>query len=126
MTPKGLRYTREHEWARVEGDAVTVGITNFAQEQLSDVVFIELPKVGLAVRQMDPFGTLEAVKTVSELFSPVSGEITAVNDALVADPGLINRSPYENGWIVKIRMSHPAELDALLDADAYEAVVQEA
>jgi glycine cleavage system H protein len=126
MTPPELKYTREHEWARAEAGVATVGITDFAQEQLSDVVFVELPEVGRAVRQLEAFGTIEAVKTVSELYAPVSGEIVAVNDALVHDPGRINRSPYEEGWIVKIRMSDPAELERLLDADAYQAAVQEA
>ncbi len=126
MTPDGLRYTREHEWARVEGEVAVVGITDYAQEQLSDVVFVELPAVGRTVRQLESFGTIEAVKTVSDLFAPVSGEIVAVNDSLSQDPGRINRSPYQDGWIVKIRMQNPAELAALLDAAAYDAVVAEA
>ena len=126
MTPSDLKYTKEHEWARVEGGVATIGITNFAQEQLSDVVFVELPEVGRSVRQMESFGTVEAVKTVSDLFAPVSGEIVAVNEALREDPGAMNRSPYGDGWIVKIRLTDAAELNALLDADAYDAVVSEA
>lgn len=126
MTPSDLKYTKEHEWARLEGDVATVGITDFAQEQLSDVVFVELPEVGRAVQQMEAFGTVEAVKTVSDLFAPVSGEIVAVNEGLRDDPGVMNRSPYGDGWIVQIRLSNPAELDRLLDADAYDAVVSEA
>ena len=126
MTPSDLKYTKEHEWARIENDVATIGITDFAQEQLSDVVFIELPEVGKAVKQMESFGTVEAVKTVSDLFAPISGEIVAVNDALRDDPGIINRSPYEDGWIVRIRVADPGELKTLLDADAYDAVVSEA
>jgi len=126
MTPSDLKYTKEHEWARVEGGVATIGITDFAQEQLSDVVFVELPEVGRSVKQMESFGTVEAVKTVSDLFAPVSGEIVAVNESLRDDPGAMNRSPYGDGWIVKIRLTDASELNALLDAGAYDAVVSEA
>ncbi len=126
MTPEGLRYTPEHEWARIEGDVVTIGITHWAQEQLSDVVYVELPQKGAVLKQMDAFGVVEAVKTVSDLYSPVSGEIVDVNGALADDPALINQSPYEEGWMVKIKMRDPRELETLLDAEGYTALVEEA
>ena len=126
MTPEGLKYTPEHEWARVEGDIVTVGITDWAQEQLSDVVYVELPTAGTVLKQMDAFGVVEAVKTVSDLYAPISGEIVEVNAALGDDPALINQSPYEEGWIMKIRLSDPQELETLLDAEGYQALVEEA
>jgi glycine cleavage system H protein len=126
MTPEGLKYTPEHEWAKVEGDIVTVGITDWAQEQLSDVVYVELPTAGTVLKQMDAFGVVEAVKTVSDLYAPISGEIVEVNDALSDDPALINQSPYEEGWIMKIRLSDPQELETLLDAEGYQALVEEA
>jgi glycine cleavage system H protein len=125
MTPEGLKYTPEHEWAKVEGDMVTIGITDWAQEQLSDVVYVELPAAGVVVKQMDAFGVVEAVKTVSDLYSPISGEIVEVNSALTDDPALINQSPYEEGWMVKIRMADPKELETLLDAEGYTALVEE-
>jgi glycine cleavage system H protein len=126
MTPEGLKYTPEHEWAKVEGDIVTVGITDWAQEQLSDVVYVELPTAGTVLKQMDAFGVVEAVKTVSDLYAPLSGEVVEVNSALADDPALINKSPYEEGWIMKIRLSDPHELETLLDADGYQALVEEA
>jgi glycine cleavage system H protein len=126
MTPENLRYTKEHEWARLDGDVVTVGITDFAQEQLSDVVYVELPPVGKSLGRMDAFGVIEAVKTVSDLYAPVAGEIVAVNEALSGQPQLVNESPYEKGWMVKIRARDPKELDQLLDAQTYAAHVEEA
>jgi glycine cleavage system H protein len=126
MTPEGLKYTPEHEWAKVEGDIVTVGITDWAQEQLSDVVYVELPSAGTVLKQMDAFGVIEAVKTVSDLYAPISGEIVEVNTALGDDPALINQSPYEEGWIMKLRLSDPKELETLLDAEGYQALVEEA
>lgn len=118
--PKDLRYTKEHEWVRVRGQEAEVGITDFAQGELGDVVFVELPAVGARVAQMKSFGTIDAVKTVSDLFAPVSGEVAAVNTDLKNDPALINRSPYEKGWMIRIKMANPAEVDALLSAEAYE------
>ena len=126
MTPEGLKYTPEHEWAKVDGDIVTVGLTDWAQEQLSDVVYVELPSTGTVLKQMDAFGVVEAVKTVSDLYAPISGEIVEVNAALADDPALINQSPYEEGWIMKIRLSDPQELETLLDAEGYQALVEEA
>jgi glycine cleavage system H protein len=120
--PQELRYTEEHEYVKETGEAgvVTVGITDYAQDQLGDVVFVELPTVGAAFARMEVFGTIEAVKAVSELFSPVAGEVVAVNEALDGNPALVNTDPYGEGWMVRIRLSDPAELDALMDADSYE------
>ena len=118
--PKDLRYTKEHEWVRLKGGEAEVGITDFAQGELGDVVFVELPAVGARLTQMKSFGTIDAVKTVSDLFAPVSGEVAAVNTALQQDPALINQSPYEKGWMIRIKMSNPAEVEALLDAEGYE------
>jgi glycine cleavage system H protein len=118
--PADLRYTKEHEWVRVRGSEAEVGITDFAQGELGDVVFVELPSVGARVQQMKSFGTIDAVKTVSDLFAPVSGEVTAINTDLKDNPALINQSPYEKGWMVRIKMANPAETEALLSAEAYE------
>jgi len=118
--PKDLRYTKEHEWVRASGQEAEVGITDFAQGELGDVVFVELPQVGARVTQMKTFGTIDAVKTVSDLFAPVSGEVVAVNTELKENPALINQSPYEKGWMIRIRVANPAEIESLLSADAYE------
>ncbi len=126
MTPDGLKYTKEHEWARLEGGLVTVGITDWAQDQLSDVVYVELPAVGRQVKQMDAFGVIEAVKTVSDLFAPVSGEVVEVNASLADNPKLVNDSPYEKGWMIKLRPSNVKEMEALLDKSAYDQLLQEA
>ena len=120
--PQDLRYTDEHEYVKESGDAgvVQVGITDFAQGELGDVVFVELPKVGATYQRMDVFGTIEAVKAVSELFCPLSGEIVEVNERLDQEPALVNSDPYGDGWMIKLRVSDGAELAQLLDADAYE------
>ncbi len=118
-----LKYTKEHEWIKVEGDTATVGITDYAQGELGDIVFVELPKKGAAVAQMKPFGTIEAVKAVSELFSPVTGEVVAVNSALEADATVINRDPYGEGWLIKVKVKDKNELDGLLPAEKYKAMV---
>ena len=118
--PRELRYTKEHEWIRVEGGEAVVGVTDYAQGELGDVIFVELPAPGSKVAQMKVFGTIDAVKTVSDLFAPVTGEILAVNGALKDDPALVNRSPYKDGWMVRIRLESPAEVDALLTAEDYE------
>ena len=123
-TPDDLRYTDNHEWVRDEGDGTaTVGITDFAQSELGDIVFVELEPVGTELEQEDIFGTVEAVKTVSELFLPVSGTLTEANDALETEPELVNDDPYGEGWMVKVELSDPSELDDLLPADEYEAMV---
>jgi glycine cleavage system H protein len=121
--PKDLRYTKEHEWVRVNGGEIEVGITDFAQGELGDVIFVDLPAVGSRVAQMKSFGTIDAVKTVSDLFAPVTGEVTAVNGDLKENPALVNQSPYQKGWMVRIRMEQPAELNQLLTAEAYHKVL---
>jgi glycine cleavage system H protein len=122
MYPPDLKYTREHEWLRLDGGEALVGITDFAQEQLGDVVFVELPEVGRRVRQGEAFGTVESVKAVSELFSPLSGEVTAVNTTLSSQPEQVNREPHQT-WMIRLKPSAPAEADALLDAAGYEALL---
>jgi glycine cleavage system H protein len=124
-TPADLKYSKEHEWARVDGDAVTIGITDFAQNQLGDVVYVELPKVGSQVKPMTPFGVVESVKTASDLFSPVSGEVIEVNPALADRPELVNVSPYSDAWMIKVRMSNPTDLEQLLSATDYEKLTAE-
>jgi glycine cleavage system H protein len=124
--PADLRYTRDHEWIRVEGDEATVGITQYAADQLGDVVFVELPETGSTVEQASTFGVVESVKAVSDLFVPVSGEILAANDALTSQPELVNSEPYGAGWMLRIRVADPAQLEELLDAPAYEQLTAEA
>jgi glycine cleavage system H protein len=124
--PADLRYTREHEWARAEGTRARVGITHYAQDQLGDVVFVELPKVGARVRQMQSFGVVESVKAVSDLFAPLSGEVVEVNQALVEHPEQVNQDPYGAGWMLVITMSDAKELDALMSAGDYEAYLETA
>jgi len=122
--PQDLRYTKEHEYVKSDGaDVVTVGITDYAQGELGDVVFVELPKVGDTFQAMQVFGTIEAVKAVSELYSPVAGEVVEVNGALDANPALVNSDPYGEGWMVKMRLADASALDALMDAAAYESHV---
>jgi glycine cleavage system H protein len=120
-----LRYTAEHEWVRREGDEVVVGVTDYAQEQLSDIVYVELPAVGTPLAHAEPFGSVEAVKAVADLFAPMSGEVTAINEALAADPALVNRAPYGDGWMVRAHISAPQEWDALLTAEQYRRLVGE-
>jgi glycine cleavage system H protein len=126
MVPADLRYTKEHEWVRAAGDEATVGITDFAAEQLGDVVFVELPAVGRTLDQFAAFGVVESVKAVSDLFAPVSGEVVAANDQLTARPELLNSDPYGAGWIVRVRLADPTQVDALLDSSGYEALTAEA
>jgi len=118
--PKELKYTDEHEWVLVEDNVATIGITDYAQGELGDIVFVELPKVDDEVKQADPFGTIEAVKAVSDLFSPVSGKIVAINEMLQDQPEIINASPYDKGWMIKIEVSDVSELDSLLSAEDYK------
>jgi glycine cleavage system H protein len=121
--PENLKYTKEHEWISVEGDIATVGITDFAQGELGDIVFVEIETQGQNLAKDSTFGTVEAVKTVSDLFMPVSGEITEVNSALESNPELVNQDPYTGGWMVKIKLSNTAELNDLLDVNAYKALI---
>jgi len=117
--PENLKYTMEHEWVKVEGGKGVIGITQFAQEQLGDVVFVELPEVGTELTQGNPFGVVESVKTVSDLYAPVSGKVVAVNKNLESQPELVNAEPFEQGWIIEVELSDPKELDTLLDAKKY-------
>lgn len=119
--PDDLRYSREHEWVRVEDSSATIGITSFAADELGDIVFVELPEVGASLRQFAPFGVVESVKAVSDLYAPVSGEVTEVNEALRDAPELLNGDPFGEGWIARVALADPSELDSLLDADAYAA-----
>lgn len=118
--PKDLKYSDEHEWVRVENNQATIGITDFAQGELGDIVFVELPKVGDVLEFGEPFGSVESVKTVSELYAPLSGKVIKVNEELEGSPEQVNESPYEAGWMVVVEMSDAAELDKLWDADKYE------
>ncbi|MCS7078655.1 MAG: glycine cleavage system protein GcvH [Chloracidobacterium sp.] len=123
--PDDLQYSKDHEWIRVTGDTGRVGITHYAQESLGDVVYVDLPKVGTTVKANEPFGSVESVKAVSELFAPVSGEVIEVNTKLADAPELVNSSPYDEGWMIVIKLSNPSELDALLSAAEYEDFINE-
>ena len=123
MYPKDLRYSTEHEWARLEDGRVRVGITKFAADRLTDVVFVELPAVGMTVKFMEPFGVVESVKAVSDLYAPVSGTVLEVNAALVASPEIVNTDPYGQGWMIVIKPHDPAELEKLMTADQYLKVI---
>jgi glycine cleavage system H protein len=125
MVPGDLRYTKDHEWIRVEGDEALVGITGYAADQLGDIVFVELPDVGRALEQHGTFGVVESVKAVSDLFAPVAGEVVAVNEALAGKPELVNDDPYGDGWMLRVRLADVAQADALLDAAAYEQLTAE-
>lgn len=125
MVPGDLRYTKEHEWIRVDGDEAVIGITQYAADQLGDIVFVELPDAGRALAQAATFGVVESVKAVSDLFAPVSGEVTATNDALGATPEVVNTDPYGDGWLVRVRLADAAQVDGLLDAAAYEQLIAE-
>lgn len=121
--PEDLKYTKDHEWIRVQGDTGIVGITDYAQGELGDVVFVELPAVGKKVKQGETFGTIEAVKAVSDLYAPVTGEVTEVNTALEKFSELVNKEPYGGGWMIKLRIGNPQDLASLLDAKHYRALI---
>jgi glycine cleavage system H protein len=122
--PENLKYTKEHEWVRVENDSIgVVGITDYAQSELGDIVYVELPQIGKQVKQLEPFGTIEAVKAVSDLFSPLSGEVIEVNEKLKDSADLINKDPYGEGWIIKIKISDLSELNNLLSAEDYKKLI---
>ena len=121
--PTDLRYTKDHEWVRHECDEATVGITAYAADQLGDIVFVELPDVGRSIDQFAAFGVVESVKAVSDLFAPVSGEVLATNAALAANPEVVNSSPYGDGWMVRLRVGDEAQVDELLEPDAYDALI---
>lgn len=121
--PAELKYTKDHEWIKVEGDVATVGITDFAQGELGDIVYIDITTAGQDLKQHDVFGTVEAVKTVSDLFMPVSGNVNEVNKALDKNPEKVNSDPYTEGWMVKIKLANPSEVNGLLSADDYKALI---
>jgi glycine cleavage system H protein len=123
MVPTDLRYTKDHEWVRVEGDEATVGITEYAAGQLGDIVFVELPDIGRSLAQFAAFGVVESVKAVSDLFAPLTGEVTAANEALAGSPELVNGDPYGEGWMVRLRLASPDEVGELLDPTAYDALI---
>ncbi|HEU6440465.1 MAG TPA: glycine cleavage system protein GcvH [Terriglobales bacterium] len=125
MVPQDLRYTKEHEWVRMEGDLATVGITDFAAGQLGDVVFVDLPEVGRSVAQFVAVGVIESVKAVSDLFAPVGGDVVEINAELATKPELLNSDPYGQGWMLRIRLTNRTALDGLLDAAAYKALTSE-
>jgi glycine cleavage system H protein len=124
-TPKELRYSEEHEWVRVEGDKVRIGITDFAQSELGDIVFVELPEVGTEIKANEPFGSVESVKTVSELYAPISGRVVEVNEELNDNPEYVNESPYEKAWMIVVEPSDMSEIDNLLTAEQYEEMVKQ-
>jgi len=126
MVPQDLRYTKEHEWVRLDGDVATVGITEYAAHELGDVVFVELPEVGRKVGQLSPVGVIESVKAVSDLFAPVSGEVIETNPDLTGKPELLNSDPFGAGWMIRIAISDKGQLDALLDAAGYDTLISEA
>ncbi len=123
--PEGLKYSREHEWVRVEGNTVLVGVTDYAQSELGDVVFVELPEVGAEVEGNNPFGVVESVKAVSDLYAPVTGTVSEINTQLEDEPDLVNNHPYDDGWIIKIEMKDASELNDLLNTDEYKTFVEE-
>jgi len=124
VIPGDLKYTKEHEWVKVEKNIATIGITDYATGELGDIVFVELPKVGAKVQQMKSFGTIEAVKAISDMFSPITGEVIEVNGDLANEAAIINQDPYGHGWIIKVRFTNAGELDALLSAADYEAMLK--
>ncbi|MBI2400218.1 MAG: glycine cleavage system protein GcvH [Deltaproteobacteria bacterium] len=123
--PKDLKYTKEHEWVKVEGNIATVGITDYAQDSLGDVVYVELPQEGASVTKHEPFGVVESVKAVSDLYSPLSGTVTEVNDAIVDSPEAINEDPYGDAWMIKVEISSDSDLGDLLTADEYQKFIEE-
>ena len=126
MVPGDLRYTKEHEWVRIDGDEATVGVTQYAADQLGDVVFVDLPEVGRTLDQHATFGVVESVKAVSDLYAPLAGEVTAINEALATQPELVNGQPFGGGWMIRVRITDSAQADGLLDAAAYEQLVADA
>ncbi|MGQ9572594.1 MAG: glycine cleavage system protein GcvH [Dehalococcoidia bacterium] len=125
-SPTDRRYTKEHEWVRVDNGVGTVGITDYAQDQLGDLVYLDLPSPGTQVKQLDKLGEIESVKAASDLYSPVSGEVVEVNQEAIDKPELVNQSPYDEGWLVRLRLADPTELDGLLTAEQYDELIAEA
>jgi len=125
VKPEELRYTQSHEWVRIDGDVGTIGITDYAQKELGDIVYLELPEVGHLFNAEEEFGTVESVKAVSELFTPVSGEVIEINKAAVAEPGIVNDDPFGDGWMIKLKLSTDEEVQKLLSAEQYEEYVKQ-
>jgi glycine cleavage system H protein len=125
-SPTDRRYTKEHEWVRVEDSVGVVGVTDYAQDQLGDIVYLDLPSPGTQVKQLDKLGEIESVKAVSDLYSPVSGEVAEVNQEIMDRPELVNQSPYDQGWLVRVRLADPAEVDKLLSAAQYDELIAQA
>jgi glycine cleavage system H protein len=123
MVPSDLRYTSDHEWVRIDGEEAVIGITAYAADQLGDIVFVELPDVGKSIDQFAAFGVVESVKAVSDLFAPVGGEVVGTNDGLVGKPEVVNSDPYGDGWMVRVRLADPGQVDELLDGPAYDALI---
>lgn len=121
--PDNLLYTKEHEWARIEGEEAVFGISDYAQSMLSDLVYLDLPQVGTQVKQFEAYGAVEAVKAASDIYAPLSGQIVAVNEAVKADPGIVNRDPYGEGWLIKVKLSDPGEKDNLMSGADYSAYI---
>jgi glycine cleavage system H protein len=125
MYPSDYRYTKEHEWVAVKNDVGTIGITDYAQHELGDVVFVELPKVGAKLKAGEPLGTVESVKAVSDVYAPISGEVTEVNEVLTGEPEKLNSDPHGAAWLLKVKIANPSELDSLMDTPKYEAFISE-
>jgi glycine cleavage system H protein len=125
MYPSDYRYTKEHEWVAVKNDVGTIGITDYAQHELGDVVFVELPKVGAKLKAGEPLGTVESVKAVSDVYAPISGEVTEVNEVLTGAPEKLNSDPHGAAWLIKVKIANPSELDSLMDTPKYEAFISE-
>ncbi|HAO92976.1 MAG: glycine cleavage system protein H [Deltaproteobacteria bacterium GWB2_55_19] len=123
--PKDLKYTKEHEWVKVEGSIVTVGITDYAQDSLGDVVYVELPQEGVSVTKNEPFGVVESVKAVSDLYSPISGSVHEVNDAIIDSPEAINEDPYGDAWMIRVEIGNPGDLSDLMSSDEYQKFIEE-
>ena len=121
--PENLKYTKEHEWCLIDGDIATIGITDFAQSELGDIVFVEFPEIELAINKDDSVGTIEAVKTVADLYSPLSGDVIEVNESIEMEPNLINDDPYDSGWIFKLKIKNNDEINSLLDSKKYESII---
>ena len=124
--PKELLYSKEHEWVKFEGDVATIGITDYAQDSLGDIVYVELPRMGAEIKQFGNIGVIESVKAVSDIFTPVGGEVVEVNDGLEADPALVNREPFGEGWLFKVKVADPAQRENLLSSDAYDDLIAQA
>jgi glycine cleavage system H protein len=123
--PRDLRYTKSHEWVRIDGDIATFGLSDYAQAELGDITYLELPEVGSSVTQSEPFGVVESVKAASDIYAPLDGEVVEINAAAVDAPDVVNTSPYDNAWLVKVRLSDPAQIETLMDPDTYDTFAEE-